>query len=123
MLSKWGTYPWFSEHGYDKIHPEDLENFMKEANNTKVFKCVDEGINYITLKYQDKLYRVKRDLYKGIPKPKFQFGQKVKIIDKKSDNITITDIMWHYEKKEHFYFVKVDGKKKSKRYFEQEFNT
>lgn len=65
MNSKWGTYPWFIEHGADLIHPADLEAFKQEA--------------------------------------------------------IITDIMWHYDKQEHYYLISTRAKKKSKRYLESEF--
>ena len=52
MNSKWGTYPWFGEHGVDLIHP---------------------------------------------------------------------DILWHYDKHKHYYLVSVRGKKRSRRYWEEEF--
>lgn len=42
-MSKWGTYPWFTEHGINLIHPDDLDNFQKEANNCKVFECIENG--------------------------------------------------------------------------------
>lgn len=29
---KWGTYPWFEEHGVGLIYPDDIEDFRKEAN-------------------------------------------------------------------------------------------
>ena len=51
MQNKWGTYPWFLEYGIDLIHPDDLEHFKKEAHNCKVFECVSEDAQFITLKY------------------------------------------------------------------------
>lgn len=80
-----------------------------------------ESVCCITLKYGDKLLRVKGDLFEIVSTPQFYIGQKVRIKDKNEDAI-ITDIMWHYDKKEHYYFVTVSGKKKSKRYFEFELN-
>lgn len=118
MGNKWGTYHWFIEHGINLIHPDDIENFKKEVNNSKVFECVAQG-EYLTLKYNNNYYRVREKLFKPVPIPKFDFGQKVKIKDKNEIAI-ITDIMWHFGNTEHFYFVTVNGKKKSKRYFESE---
>lgn len=118
MSNKWGTYPWFIEHGINLIYPDDLEAFKREVNNCKVFECIDEG-NYLTLKYNNRFYRVREKLFKPVPMPKFNFGQKVKIKDK--DEIAIiTDIMWHFGNTKHFYMVTVNGKKKSKRYYEFE---
>lgn len=115
---KWGTYPWFIEHGIDLIHTEDLDAFMREANNCKVFKCIEEG-EYIILKYNNNCYRVKSKLFKPVPTPKFDFGDKVRIRNT-NEEVKISDIMWHVGNHEHYYLVCVRNKKKSKRYFESE---
>lgn len=119
MNVKWGGYPWFAEHGIELIHPDDLEAFMLEANNSKVFKCVEEG-EYITLKYNNNYYRVKDKLFKTVSIPKYDFGENVRI-RKNEEEAVITDIMWHYGKNEHYYLVSIKNKKKSRRYLETEF--
>jgi len=121
MQKKWGTYPWFLEHGIDKIHPDDVDIFIKEANNCKMFECVKENSVFITLKYNERVYRVKKDLFNEVAAPRFAFGQKVKLVDESNQEVLITDIMWHYDKNEPYYLVKVDNKKKSRRYFEVDF--
>jgi len=120
MNSRWGTYPWFLERGVDKIHPDDLENFKKETNNCKAFECIGEDDDFIAIKYNDRIYQVKADLFKTIPAPYFNFGQKVKLKNS-DDEAVITDIMWHSTNQEHYYFLIVNSKKKSKRYLESEF--
>lgn len=115
---KWGMYPWFEENGKGLIHPDDIDDFSKEVNNCKVFLCVKED-EYLTLKYNNNYYRVKEKLFKSVPKPKFNFEQKVKIKDSDKE-VFIADIMWHLNKQEHYYFVIADNKKKTKRYFESE---
>lgn len=119
MNSKWGTYPWFIEHGIDLIHPDDFEAFKQEANNSKVFECIEEG-DYITLKYNNHCYRVRDKLFKPVPSPQYNFGEVVRIKEKEEDAV-ITDIMWHYGKRQHYYLVSVKNKKKSKRYLDSEF--
>lgn len=117
---KWGVYPWFVEQGIELIHPDDIEDFKKEANNCKVFMCVEEG-EYITLKYNNRCYRVRDVLFKIVPTPEFTYGQTVKIRDT-NEEVMITDIMWHFSKQEHYYFVnnQSNKKKKTKRYFASE---
>lgn len=78
MNSRWGTYPWFVEHGVDLIHPDDLEAFKQVAGNVKVFECIEVN-DYITLKYSNKCYRVRDKLFKSVPSPKYNFGETVKI--------------------------------------------
>jgi hypothetical protein len=122
MQNKWGTYPWFLEHGKDKIHPDDMDNFKKETNNCKVFECVEECSQFITLKYGENQYRVKNDLFNEVPTPGFTFGQTVRLTETPGQDAIITDIMWHYVNKEPYFLVKVDGKKKSKRFFKADFS-
>ncbi|MBQ3546797.1 MAG: hypothetical protein IJA34_17705 [Lachnospiraceae bacterium] len=119
MNSKWGIYPWFKEHGSDLIHPDDIGTFVKEANNCKVFECIEDG-EYLTLKYNSNYYRVKDKLFKRVPTPKYIFGEIVRL-RKNDEEAIITDIMWHYGKQEHYYLISIRGKKKSKRYLETEF--
>lgn len=119
MNSKWGTYPWFVEHGVDLIHPDDFEAFQHESNNSKVFECIEEG-DYITLKYNNNCYRVKDKLFNPVPAPKYHFGEIVKIKEN-GEEAVITDIMWHYNRQEHYYFIAVRCKKRSRRYLASEF--
>jgi len=120
MIKRFGTYPWFLEHGLDMIHPDDLERFKKESNNCKVFERVDVNDNYMTLKYGDNIYRVKDNLFREVKPPKFFIGQKVGLLNKEDQNGIITDMFWHYNNEEYFYFLEVNGKKKSRRYLESE---
>ena len=82
MNIKWGLYPWFIEHGTELIYPDDLENFRKEMNSCKVFQCIEEG-NYITLKYNDRLYKVKDNLFRPVLVSKFDFGEEIEIVKNK----------------------------------------
>ena len=118
MNAKWGVYPWFAEQDIELIHPDDLESFKLEVSNTKVFKCIEEG-EYITLWYNNHYYRVKDKLFRPVPAPTYSFGD---IVNIKESGVTavIADIMWHYDKQEHYYFVSVRNTKKSRRYFEAE---
>lgn len=118
MDIKWGMYPWFVERGMEFIHPDDLEAFKSEASNCKVFECIKKN-DYLTLRYNDRCYRVKDKLFRPVPTPKFHFGEKV-IINGKDKQAIITDIMWHTDKHEHYYFISIGGKKKSKRFFDLE---
>ena len=114
---KWGLYPWFRERGEKFIHPEDLAAFQREVNNCKVYECVEAG-EYMTLRYGENCYRVMDQLFHPVPAPKFSFGQKVKIL-KSGEEVVITDIMWHFDRQQHYYFV-ASRKRKSKRYYESE---
>lgn len=51
-----------------------------------------EESDYITLRYNNKCYRVKDKLFKLVPTPKYNFGDIVKIKENDEEAI-ITDIM------------------------------
>ena len=120
LKNLWGLYPWFESHDIDKVHPDDLGKIKEEQSNTKVYECIDEDDQYITIRYGDKTFRVKDVSFKQVPAPKFDFGEEVKLVSKDEVGI-ILDILWHFDKEEHYYFIMVDGKRKSKRYFESDF--
>ena len=66
-------------------------------------------------------HRVKNDLFNEVPTPGFTFGQTVRLTETPGQDAIITDIMWHYVNKEPYFLVKVNGKKKSKRFFKADF--
>lgn len=120
--NKYGIYRWFIEDKKEKIHEEDFEKFQKNINNVCVVQCIDKIDDFLIIKYNDNVYRVKGELALELPKPKFKFGDLV-IHKNKEDKIikgVIADIMWHDCKKSNYYFLLVDGKKKSRRYFNNE---
>ncbi len=119
MNKKWGIYPWFESLGTEWIHPDDVEALIKESSNCKVFECIEETEEYITIRYNQNCYRVKKKWLKLVPTPRFTFGQFVKI-KKYNEIVTIIDIIWHFKRKEPYYFVRSNNKKKSKRYFTDE---
>ena len=55
-----------------------------------------------------------------MPAPTYNFGEIVKIKGKEEEAV-IADIMWHYGKQQHYYFVSVRNKIISRRYSESEF--
>lgn len=116
FVGYWGLYPWFDEDGAEMIH-EDSYEALKELNPYgKVFYCDSIDGNYIVLKYGDKNYKVSKELFKMVKKPKFNIGEEV-IIVKKDIVAVVTQINWHHAKSEEFYHLSVDGKRKSNRYF------
>ncbi|MBL1224187.1 DUF6960 family protein [Enterococcus sp. BWR-S5] len=119
MQKIWGTYPWFNEYGDELIHPDDRELFTKNANNTKVFEFTKGNDGYNNFRYGENVFRIKDTLSKALPEPKYNFGEDV-LVKKKALLGKIEDIMWHNSKKEYYYLLSVNGKKKSTRYFENE---
>jgi hypothetical protein len=114
-IGRWGL---FAGHT-DYIHPDDVK-FWKYIFGG-VFHC--RGIakdSYLMIKYGEFLIRVQPSAYYIIPPLDFYLGDVV-TIKKYPEKITrICDVGWHYKRGEPMFFLWVDGKKKSRRYFKDE---
>ena len=115
--TKWGMCPWSYEFEKEKIHPEDIEKFKLISGPFVVFECIRIDSKYITIKCGDNTYRVKPEIFRELREPKYKIRDTVKI---KGMYAVILFNEWHYEKKEHYYYVTVNGKRKTRRYFESE---
>ncbi|WP_346352912.1 DUF6960 family protein [Azotosporobacter soli] len=114
----WGLYPWFIENGEQLIEPLDLEKFKRLSPYGKIFECIDEDNEYITLKYGEEVYQVKAELYKQVNAPIFTFGNKVRLTEKLETIGVIIDINWHNKENTPIYLIEINGKRKSTRYME-----
>ena len=123
MVRAWGTYPWFGEHRAEKIHPDDRESFKRVANNVKVFEFFQGNGNYNIFRYANQAYRINDTLSKILPEPSYWYGENVIIKNKGELKGKVCDVMWHFNEKQFYYFLSIDGKKTSKRYFEDELET
>ncbi len=119
LKGTYGLYPWFAEHGYDLIKSEDVEAFIRLSPFGKVFECIEKNEEFITLKYAENTYSVKALIYKKVENPLFIYGTEV-IIKNSNQVAIIRDIHWHYKSNEPIYYIEINGKRKSKRYFEHE---
>lgn len=118
ILSSFGLYPWFAEHGDGLVHPEDQKKLCELTPYGKVFELVSSDSDYIELSYGEESYRVKPDLYLPIPEIRHRIGDNFEWCGK---NYRVRDIGWHFQRKRVFYLVYANGKKSSRRYFEDEF--
>ncbi len=121
LKNTWGIYPWSTLHGNELIYSEDLEKATKSELRGKVFHCTDDNGKYITLEYQNESYRVKPDLYEVFHGLVFPIGSSIKLKKYPDMNGIIIDIRWYWDKKEPMYFITLNGKKKTKRYFLEDF--
>ena len=118
--NSWGLYPWFIEDGEQLIFPSDLERFKKLLPNGKVFKCIHEVDGYLVLEYGKNTFRVKSDLFKPVDKPIFEIGCNVRLVKEHEQEGTIEAINWHYKNDEPMYYLIINGKRKSTRYFNED---
>jgi hypothetical protein len=115
-------YPWFEEHGVSLVHPDDLEALRRLRPDGKVFDLVGHEGSYTVIGYKDLQYRVRPDILRVIsnyPDARLSFGKTVNIIEANSPAV-IVDIFWHYKYDRPFFILSVDGKLKSRRYFDNE---
>ena len=123
LTNQWGRCPWSETWEKDKIHPSDLDKFIGIYSPYAVFECIGSEDNYIKVRRgecKEIICRVAPDLFQEIPEPKYKVGDTVLIND--SVNAVIIANSWHSDKQEHYYFVTVNGKKKSRRYYEADFS-
>lgn len=121
-VCQWGLYNWFDEHGLDLVHPDDVDAFRAFTPQGRLFHCVSEDANYLTLQHGESRFRVKPDLFTPVPPPRYHLGQQVPI--RRGTNIvtvTICDIVWHFRKERPYYRVIVDGKRSGKQYWDEDF--
>ena len=116
-----GLYRWSELYDDSYIYIQDLEKIRQFHPNGKVFQCIDENLDYITLKFGNDIFRVKPELYKVINKKVLPIGSVVKLKKYPDMDAIIIDNRWHGEKKEPMYFITLMGKKKSIRYFLEDF--
>jgi hypothetical protein len=120
----WGLYPWFPEHGPDAIHPEDLISLLAHPPYGKLFECVGNDGEFLSLKCHDNdfAFRAKPILFKSVPPPPVQVGDIVTVISKGSQKTaTISGMGWHFKKNEHIFVLTIEGKPASKRYWLADF--
>ncbi|RCX18762.1 hypothetical protein DFR58_10431 [Anaerobacterium chartisolvens] len=120
FINSWGLYPWFIEDGEYLIFPKDIESFKKLSPYGKVFRCIDEVDGYLVLKYGNETFRVKSDLYKIVDAPFFEIGCNVKLVKDNTQVGTIEEIQWHQKNKVPMYYISINGKQKSTRYFNED---
>lgn len=106
------------------IHPDDLDSYIRFISKGYIiFEYINKSDDYLILKYNENLFRVNENLFRELPNfiAKFEIGEVVLVNTKKGEiKGIVVDRMWHYDKKEPFYFIKVENKIKSKRYFNRD---
>ena len=115
----YGLYNWHPLHGEHLIGSQYLDCVKKMDPRGLVFLCVDENDEYIKLKYGDIVFDAKPDLYEIVENPAFNIGDDVEVVSSGAVG-HIHDMFWHYKEKQPLYFLTVEGKKKSRRFFTSE---
>lgn len=100
----------------DFVHPDDRD-FVKNNLTNTFYQCIGAEKEYLIVRTRNYSLRIKPQMIKGfLPTPNFRWGDNVSILSKPESTATIEDLFWHHNKEEFLYYLKVDGKKKNKRY-------
>jgi hypothetical protein len=112
-------YPFVEEWHSKFIHPDDLSSFIALRPTSKVFEIQWISDSWAKLTYGLQQFRVSPELARPIPSTQFSIGQLVGI---RSNNLPakVVEIMWHFKECRPMYFVVVFGKRKSRRYWDDE---
>ena len=94
-----------------------------------ILKCIDENDEYLKVitfgnckEESEKIAIIKKEGYEIIRKPKFDVGDKVKLIKYPNEKTTVRLIIWHEKNRRIFYILDVEGNKKRSNswYYEDE---
>ena len=118
---RWGLYPWFEEDGPELIHPEDIAIVRSLLPNGKVFQQSSVEGDYIKLRYGDVEIRVRESLFRPLPVCPRSIGSTVTLKDGRVGEVV--GIQWHHKRDEPMYQLRIEGKKKSFRYWEADFGS
>ena len=94
-----------------------------------ILKCVDENDEYLKViifvnckEENKKIAIIKKEGYEILKKPKFDVGDKVRLIKYPNERAIIRLIIWHEKNRRIFYILDVEGNKKRSNswYYEDE---
>ena len=122
-----GTYGVIKKNG--GIDLLCLENEGEGNIFFSILKCIEENDDYLKVivigkrkEYTPKIAIIKKEGYEIIRKPKFDVGDKVKLIKYPNEKATVRLIIWHEKNRRIFYILDVEGNKKGSNswYYEDE---
>ena len=94
-----------------------------------ILKCIEENDDYLKVivigkrkEYTPKIAIIKKEGYEIIRKPKFDVGDKVRLIKYPDEIAIVKEIIWHEKNRRIFYSLDVEGNKKRSNswYYEDE---
>ena len=94
-----------------------------------ILKCIEENDNYLKVvvigkskEHTPKIAIIKKEGYEILKKPKFDVGDKVRLIKYPNEKAIVRLIIWHEKDRRIFYILDVEGNKKRSNswYYEDE---
>lgn len=117
--TSWGLYPWFEEHGTGLIHPQDLSAVRALLPNGKVFRLVAEEDGFLRLRYGEAEFRARPPLSRPVVGHIRGVAEAITLWDGRAGQVI--GVQWHHQRDEPMYQLRLEGKKKSKRYWNADF--
>jgi hypothetical protein len=111
----WGIYPWFEEHGADLIHVDDLAIVRSLMPNGKIFELVGEKDGFLRLCYGDTEFRAHSSLFRAVLGDVHGVGETVVLKDGRAGEVV--GVHWHHQRAEPMYELRLEGKKRTSRYW------
>ena len=122
-----GTYGVIKKNGgIDLIRSVNYEGGGLFAS---ILKCIDENDEYLKViifgnckEESEKIAIIKKEGYEILRKPKFNVGDKVRLIKYPDEIAIVKEIIWHEKNRGIFYSLDVEGNKKRSNswYYEDE---
>ena len=122
-----GTYGVIKKNGgIDLIYSANYEGGGLFAS---ILKCIDENNEYLKViifgsckEENEKIAIIKKEGYEILKKPKFNVGDKVRLIKYPNEIAIVKEIIWHEKNRRIFYILDVEGNKKRSNswYYEDE---
>ena len=94
-----------------------------------ILKCIEENDNYLKVvvigkskEHTPKIAIIKKEGYEILKKPKFNVGDKVRLIKYPDEIAIVKEIIWHEKNRRIFYILDVEGNKRRSNswYYEDE---
>lgn len=94
-----------------------------------ILKCIEENDNYLKVvvigkskEHTPKIAIIKKEEYEILKKPKFDVGDKVRLIKYPNEKAIVRLIIWHEKDRRIYYILDVEGNKKRSKswYYEDE---
>ena len=94
-----------------------------------ILKCIEENDNYLKVvvigkskEHTPKIVIIKKEGYEILKKPKFDVGDKVRLIKYPNEIAIVKEIIWHEKNRRIYYILDVEGNKKRSNswYYEDE---
>ena len=122
-----GTYGVIKENGGVNLIYSETEG---EGNIFfSILKCIEENDNYLKVvvigkskEHTPKIAIIKKEGYEILKKPKFDVGDKVRLIKYPNEKAIVRLIIWHEKDRRIYYILDVEGNKKRSNswYYEDE---